>query len=94
VVAALIHYFILVVFCWTACELINANMILFTESYNGFFQTIYFFLILCWGESTVFIYLYCRRTISTGIPIPIVAIAAGILHDDYGIYDEYKQKRL
>ena len=52
-VAALIHYFILVVFCWTVCEVVTANLILFTESYSGFFQSIYFYLFLCWGKSIV-----------------------------------------
>ena len=31
---------------------------------------------------------------ATGPPIPIVALSAGMFHDDYGIYDDDNQRKV
>ena len=45
-----------------------------------------------------YIYLHYRYIVphmyATGPPIPIVALSAGIFHDEYGIYDDNQRKVL
>ena len=41
-----------------------------------------FYLVLGWGKTFFFGFKY--KLISIGIPVPIVAISAGVAHDQYG----------
>ncbi|XP_065897304.1 adhesion G protein-coupled receptor L4-like [Dysidea avara] len=67
-VAILLHYFFLCVFCWTLCEAIMIYMMFVELFYKGIFQDMRFFLLLGWS-----------------LPIPIVAISAGLSYDNYVI---------
>ncbi|XP_065910329.1 adhesion G protein-coupled receptor L3-like isoform X3 [Dysidea avara] len=71
VVAILLHYFFLSVFCWTLCEAILIYIKFVWIHYEGIFQDMRFFMILGWGS-----------------PIPIVAISAGVSHENYVIYGD------
>ncbi|XP_065913574.1 adhesion G protein-coupled receptor L4-like isoform X2 [Dysidea avara] len=70
VVAILLHYFFLAVFCWMLCEGIIILVMFFALFYKGIFQRLFFFMIIGWG-----------------LPIPIVAVSAGLSHKNYGIKD-------
>ena len=52
---------------------------------TGLGQRRLFYFALGWGKILILIYDYmiCTFT-SIGIPVPIVAIAAGAAHDQYG----------
>ena len=83
--AALLHYFFTVVFCWMLCEGIILYFLLIKVFNNGLGQRKLFYLALGWGKNLVFHFIFIQCTyISLGIPIPIVAISAGIAHDQYG----------
>ena len=45
-----------------------------------------FYLALGWGKNLMLYsnYIFACTCISIGIPVPIVAISAGIAHDQYG----------
>ncbi|XP_065915845.1 adhesion G protein-coupled receptor L4-like isoform X2 [Dysidea avara] len=69
-VAILLHYLFLCVFCWTLCEAIMIYIMFGAVFYKGIFQDIRFFALLGWG-----------------LPIPVVAISAGLSYDNYVIED-------
>ena len=62
--------------------------------YKGFFTKWYFYLGLGWGESILYYICYAfvwtyhgsyyYYIIQLGLPVPIVAIAAGIANEHYG----------
>ena len=54
---------------------------------TGLGQRKLFYLVLGWGKILMFVITHDMKCISLGIPIPIVAISAGIAHDDYGHED-------
>ena len=50
VVATIIHYFILAAFCWMVCEGIVICTMIFSETFKGLLNSIYFLLAVGWGE--------------------------------------------
>ena len=73
---------------------------LFSETYNGLFNSIYFLLAVGWGEQCwVVVCSNCSdphymHMIVTGPAILIAVLSAGIFHNDYGIYDDNQRKVL
>ena len=53
VVAAILHYFFLAVFCWMLCEGIIIYVMFVKVIYHGFFQRMYFFWLIGWGKITL-----------------------------------------
>ena len=49
-VTTLLHYLFLSVFCWTLCEGIIMFIMFYSVFYHGFFQRMYFYLIIGWGK--------------------------------------------
>ena len=50
-VAILLHYFFLAVFCWMLCEGIIILVMFFALFYKGIFQRLFFFMIIGWGKA-------------------------------------------
>lgn len=68
------------------CEGIYLFIFINFVFYKGFFYEWYFYLGLAWGKSlNTFLYnLYFVLNTYAGLPMPIVAIAAGISNEHYG----------
>ena len=88
--AALLQYFFTAVFSWMLCEGLVLYFLLVKIFNTGLGERKLFYFALGWGKNFIFC-LNGNTNVSqyTGIPVPIVAISAGVAHDQYGyVYDD------